>query len=432
MNCTYFQNQIDRLLEDDLPQNEATELHRHLASCTECAQYYRQGQTALEALTPRVSPKAPSSLKREILRLAAGRSTHKTIPIRHSLRRTFSRIAAAVAVLIGLGAIVMIGIQPANAEIKLLKQSAERLGQAKTIVMTLNVRTRGNENFASIDVEESMIKHSLSVIPAEHKWRLEKKNHIVMSDGTAQYNWLPLLKSGSIDSVDANIVEDFSIFFDPKKILLHELEAAKNPGTEIHMYSTDNEIHLIINAKAKGEYDSGYLFSSSIEESDNRREYVFDRVSELLKSMKVYVRGKGADVLVLETTDIQYDTPIAQEVFTTRPEGYTWSDLREVVDSPLLKGLSAEETAKKVFLALSENNIAPVKAALVSCDIPYLLKEFQGCTVLKWGESVKSARYPGVYISCEVRLKNGEEKQYTIALRNDNHPDGIWEIDGGL
>lgn len=73
---------------------------------------------------------------------------------------------------------------------------------------------------------------------------------------------------------------------------------------EIHMYSTDNEIHLIINAKAKGEYDSGYLFSSSIEESDTRREYVFDRVSELLKSMKVYVRGKDADVLVLETTDI--------------------------------------------------------------------------------------------------------------------------------
>ena len=171
MNCTHFQIQIDRLLEGDLPQNEAAELHRHLASCPECAQYYLQGHAALEAL----APKAPSSLKHEILRQAAGRPAHKTIPMRHSLRRTLSRIVAAVAVLIGLGAIVMIGIQPANAEIKLLKQSAERLGQAKTIIMALNVRTRGDENFASIDVEESLIMHSLKVIPAEHKWRLEKK-----------------------------------------------------------------------------------------------------------------------------------------------------------------------------------------------------------------------------------------------------------------
>lgn len=326
----------------------------------------------------------------------------------------------------------MVGIQPANAEIKLLKQSAERLGQAKTIAMTLNVRTRGTENFASIDVGDSLIMHSLSVMPAEHKWRLEKKNHTVMSDGTAQYNWWPLLKSGSIDSVDANIVEDFSIFFDPKKILLQEMEAAKNLGTGIHMYSTDNEIHLIINAKAKGKFDRGYLFSSSIEESDNRREYVFDRVSELLKSMKVYVRGKDADVLALETTAIRYDTPIAQEVFSTRPEGYTWSDLREVVDSPLLKGLSAEETAKKVFLALSENDIAPVRAAIVSYDIPTLLEEFQGCTVLKWGKPAKLGQHPGVVIPCDIRLKNGVEKQYKIKWRNDNHPDGIWEIDGGI
>ncbi len=432
MNCTHFQIQIDRLLEGDLPQNEAAELRRHLASCPECAQYYRQILAALETLTPRVNPKAPSSLKREILRQAAGRPAHKTIPMRHSLRRALSRIAAAVFVLIGLGTILMIGIQPANAEIKLLKQSAERLGQAKTIVMTLNVRTQGNDNFASIDVEDSLITHSLRVIPAERKWRLEKKNHVVMSDGKTQYSWLPLLKFGRIHSVDANIVEDFSIFFDPKKILLHEMEAAKNPGREMCMYSTDNEIHLIVNAKAKGEYDSGYLFSSSIEESDNRREYVFDRVSELLKSMKIYAREKNADVLVLETTAIQYDTPIAQEVFTTLPEGYTWSDLREVVDSPLLKGLSAEETVKKVFRALSENDIAPVKAALVSSDIQSLSEEFQGCTVLKWGKPARSGQYPGVYIPCEIRLKNGAEKQYTIALRNDNHPDGIWEIDGGI
>lgn len=135
---------------------------------------------------------------------------------------------------------------------------------------------------------------------------------------------------------------------------------------------------------------------------------------------------------MLANTNIQYDTPIAQEVFTTRTEGYTWSDLREVVNSPLLKGLSAEETAKKVFLTLSENNIAPVRAAHLSYDIPTLLEEFQGCTVLKLGKPAKPGRYPGVVIPCDIQLKNGTEKQYKIKWRNDNHPDGIWEIDGGL
>ena len=54
---------------------------------------------------------------------------------------------------------------------------------------------------------------------------------------------------------------------------------------------------------------------NSIEESNNRREYVFDKKTNLLKALKIYLVEDKTETLMLEMKDIKYNIPVDSDVF---------------------------------------------------------------------------------------------------------------------
>ena len=54
-----------------------------------------------------------------------------------------------------------------------------------------------------------------------------------------------------------------------------------------------------------------------------------------------------------------------------------------------------------------------------------------GLEVVSLGTPYKDASYPGVFVPYEIRFKNGETKNFRLAVRQDN-PEQKWYWDGGL
>ena len=54
-----------------------------------------------------------------------------------------------------------------------------------------------------------------------------------------------------------------------------------------------------------------------------------------------------------------------------------------------------------------------------------------GREIISLGTPCKGSPYPGVFVPCEIRFKNGEVKKFRLAVRQDNS-ERRWYWDGGL
>lgn len=57
--------------------------------------------------------------------------------------------------------------------------------------------------------------------------------------------------------------------------------------------------------------------------------------------------------------------------------------------------------------------------------------QLKGVSLISLGTPFKKAPYPGVFVPYHIRFKNGEEKNFNLAVRNDN-PQQKWYFDGGF
>ena len=95
MNCHEFQNRIIDLLDG---RNFTDEERRHLEQCPTCAAEFRAAAAALDAVTPRSTPRASDNLRDRILTAAAS-AGH---PRRNRIYRLFGTMAAAAAIFAGV------------------------------------------------------------------------------------------------------------------------------------------------------------------------------------------------------------------------------------------------------------------------------------------------------------------------------------------
>lgn len=322
MKCEEFQDRIGSLIESD----EYTKaLEKHLGECAQCAAYYRETTAVLAAVTPAPGPDAPRSLMENVRQGIGADKKGK------SLRRTvvkMSKIAAVAAVGVTVTVLAIIGITQipteARAAAAILENALESTSQLRSMIMKFNVRTSPWGNFAYINVKSGMVPHTLTVKMGEPaKWRLEKKGATVVYDGETQFLWTPGSDKDGMRSKSFNFMEIFKLLSDPRTILLTETDAAKNNHTTHSIRETDSEIFLTVSSEAKGT-GSPYMRTTTFEKFNNRREYIFDRQTHLIKSLKVYINYEGNDVLMLETTEIKYNVAVDEKLLTALPEGHKW------------------------------------------------------------------------------------------------------------
>jgi outer membrane lipoprotein-sorting protein len=319
-----------------------------------------------------------------------------------------------------------------------IESSIRATGLIKSMVMKLKVRTLANDNFSLVGTEYDMVEHTISKsFEKPERWRLEKGGRVVVCDGKTQQMWMPHFNGGSKAGLNANFTEWFKILLNPESVLLKEQAGINDKTSEVTLDEKNGEIRMTITSKARGNFINDYCKNRSIEESDNRREYVFSSQTKLIKSLKIYVLDGKKETLILETESIVYNVPINPSLFSlTLPKGVKLNDLTAVdnVKSVTFSNITSKRAAELVFDAMAKNrwDLAGDAFAGYNFALLKLMKnKYGGLKVVKIGEPFKSGLYPGEFVPYEVILSEGETKKFNIALRNDNK-NKVWLVDGGL
>ena len=177
-----------------------------------------------------------------------------------------------------------------------------------------------------------------------------------------------------------------------------------------------------------------YLKNKLFQAADTRREYVFDEQNGRLESIRIYVLQPAGRQLIFETVSIGYNQPISPEVFhPVLPESIKWLtyELPEVSDAAAYASLTPVQATEKFFYAAG-NYDWPEAGNFWPGDMDDRIKQhLGGLTVINIGEAFTSRMYPGVFVTYDIRLSNGEIHKHNLALKTDAQT-GRWHVDGGL
>ena len=423
MKCDEFIDKLEYLSETGITE----EMKQHIAECDDCRDYY----LTISALSPKIYPKAPESIKINVLKKIKRKEQIKEF---FTMKNKISKIAASIAGIAAVAlSIILISHPSLTHAQKIINESLTNATKVKSMIMKIDVRTAQKENFDDIDINEPMIEHTLTVVRGdENKWRIDKGWRSIVFDGTNKYMWAPDNSLSVKGNKNTNFEEWFDILLDPEMTLLNEKVSTDDKGSKYTVNESGNEIVMTANIKAKGDFTNPYMRNTSIEESDTRREIIFDKDTKLIKSMKVYVKNNSQEMLVVDVKNIQYDVPINETELTAIPEGKQWHDVNTViVTSGKFTNITPEEAAKIIFNSFENDEPELIKEAFINYNFNEIMKTYKGIKVIRLGKSFKSGIYSGVFVPYEIRLPDGKIEKGNIALKNDN-PDKVWIVDGGI
>ncbi len=445
MDCNECKLKMVSLLDKTIDRETLYPIIEHLLQCPDCAEEYRQSEKMMSELKPGVLPEAPSLLKQNIINQLIkdeAEMKNETTKVRW-LSPKAKKILSIAAVLILAMLIVPFTLKndvfmssTSKAANKLLAASIEASQAIKSMVIHLKVRTLPGDNFELVGTDFEMVDHTITKSfenPVE--WRIDKGGRVVVCNGKNQYLWVPDLKYGLKAGAKAGFVEWFKMLLDPQSILAKEQKTAQERSSKITMNEKGNEILMTITSNARGNFINDYSRNKSIEESDNRREYVFEKSTKLLKGLKIYIIQGKKETLILETEKIDYDAPVDASLFAINlPEGVEWSSVNTNITSDTFSNITSKQAAELIFNGMAKSDWESVKDAFSQYNEALMLilkKNYDGITVIKVGESFKSGTYKGEFVPYEIKFKSGKTKKWNLALRNDNK-NKVWIVDGGI
>ena len=333
MNCKDFKENIADLFDKEII---SIEMIKHLKECDSCKSYYEDWKETFEYLIPK------SNIDKEFIPIqimTSGQNTRKTLCHNFGMK-----IAASIVVVFVIT--ILIGNKVFTtpiiaAEVRELLTSSSMI--AKNIgnfSMKFKVRTLEYENFAYINANLPFINHYITAVNIEGKriWRLSKENgRTVINNGTKQIQWNSEDNKGYVFSTDENIAESFSPLIEPSHLFAYELENAQKSKNDSYIITTtDSTTNLTVTSPRTS--DAYPLFiNSSLDLSDNIREYIFDKNCGLLKSLRFWIIIDGNKKLILESENISYNGNYDLSEIKKHPDHITeWYDsTKEYKISPL-------------------------------------------------------------------------------------------------
>lgn len=447
MDCEKCRLEMVNLFDSEVNPMEVANILEHIQQCPNCFVEYENTKKVLSTLKPTQQPSAPFLLKQNImnqLKMEEQKmSTQETKTV--NLNSKFKKVLSIAAVF----AILMVAIPVLDNTTNIFNHSARAANNffessikatqfIKNMVIKLKVRTDASDNFALVGTTYDMVNHTIyKTFEPSAKWRIEKPGRTLVNDGYFQYLFVSKVDGYFKDTKNSTIAEWFLILLDPEKVLSKEQNNIKADGSKFKMEEKDGLMYFTITSNAKGNFINDYCKNSSIEESDNRREYIFDKNTKLLKGLKIFILEGKNETLIAEITSIDYNTTIDKSLFSINlPKGTEWFDLSKEINNETFKNISSKRAAELFFEGLSNSNWKVVAQTFEfissnSLKVKEVKDKFGGLTLLKLGEPFKSGQYPGEFVPYEIKLKSGKTIKHNLAVRNDN-PNKVWIVDGGF
>jgi len=310
--------------------------------------------------------------------------------------------------------------------------------------ISARMRTPPADNFDNIDLDTPLIPVEIwKDFGDQPRVRVEKQGRQIAADGKTT---TMLMQSGvgavatRFDGLAEGCFQTLAPLLDPDALFERELEIAKKADAEVTVDTkpgTDGRLKtvLTIRARAQGDFsESDFRKNTSVFESNNTHIYTFDAETYRFEGLQVYVRTGQDEILVLETTHIEYDMPLEASLFHLDvPESVVWLDPNgEPVSTRDTSRMQPDEVAREFLGALSKSDWERARVfAGAAVDMPKLREYVGGLEIISIGKPFKSGEYPGWFVPYEIKLKSGEVKKWNLAVRNDTS-DGQWKWDGGL
>ncbi len=431
MTCREAREQI--IESFDIGARDSGEVLEHLQGCADCQREWDRDHAVFDKLRP-VERIVASHAFLERTMTAITIEAHKESTRRERLVYGWPRWATvACAAILLLVLIPMLPLGNSNRRgIALLAQSVQAMAQLRSLHITGQIRTLPGDNFELIGTD-------LQFLPIEMwrdyrtplRWRVEKPGRVVVMDGQESILYLPDRPEAMKGTPQTGFVAWLLPLLSPEKVLENELAAAKAGDSKAQVSEADGQITLTVTRKPRGDFRNDWLKNKAIDYADHTRVYTFDAATKLLTRLSVVVHSSGRDVSVLELNSFTYNQPQSDSLYALQlPADINWMiDPDAMPAPPALSG--PREAALFFFDSLSRKDWDDVQRLLPTTKVPDETKTgYGGLTVVHVGDPFRSGLYPGWFVPYEVRLENGETKQYNLAVRSDN-PEKRWIVDGG-
>jgi len=447
MNCETCKREMVNLFDTNMDPELKNSILEHINRCFDCQKEYHNALEIISMLKPKLQPNAPFLLKQNIMNQLKMENTEMKAqdPKVKKFSPRFKRILLVAAVLAATMVIIPIVNNntsvfnsTARAANSLIDNSIRATQLVKSMIVKLKVRTLPNDNFSLVGPDYEMVNHSIyKQFGNPHKWRVEKPGRVVVCNGEFQYMHIVGMQEFYKAPSYHNLIEDFELYLEPEKILIKEQYNLKKDGSALTMEVKNGLVYLAVTHKAQGDFTNEYMLNTSIEESHNRREYVFDNDTKLLRGLKIYLIEGEKETLIVNLESIEYNVDIDPTLFALHiPQGQECIDLAAVPKGEVFTNITSKQAAEILCKRLSQKDWLLVAPALINYgpngELSSDMKEkLGGLTLLQLGEPFKSGQYPGEFVPYEVRLKSGRIVKHNLALRNDN-PNKVWLVDGGF
>jgi len=367
-----------------------------------------------------------------------------TITGRIKTMKNFTKLAAAAVIIIAVALSINVldkSIPTASAA-QILAEAVEAVTNLRSVYIKAQMRTIEHDNFALIGLDYDFVPIEMWKEfdgTGQGRCRFEKPRRTVVTKGKFELSLLLIKPNHAAKGRgDIGSVRWLKTLLDVDKVLDSEIKLAQQRDSELlltHEKDTNgaDKLVVIVDAFALGDFTNDWLRNRSISGSDNRRIYRFDAETKLLEDLQVYVYPEdGEEVLVFETTDIQYNIDIDPALFTIElPDDVIWFEQPKEL-SQKYQQMTPKEVARAFFQACADKDWDEVLKFWSASAVSQEIKDYLGgLEIISIGEPFKSGLYPGWFVPYEIKFRDGYTKKMNLSVRNDN-PANRYVVDGGF
>jgi outer membrane lipoprotein-sorting protein len=451
MNCTEFRDHLAELFDHP---SDGTLLSGHLAECDDCRSEVEQARVLHARLQQSADRSATPGDSFADAIMSQIKSSTQSNARRYIMLR---RLSVAAAAILTLTCFLVWGLntQAVRAD-QLLQQGADALAKITNLHITARMRTSPADNPASIELDQAFVPLEIYSTVEDGivtKWRIEKPQRIMVMDGVGTYVYIPsaqmAVKFRAVTPRQSGNLAWMASLLEPRDVLENELKNARTKPADVTVTEEQNSGRKIAvvtvesKAAAKNAADD-WLKNKIIEASDTRRTYRFDAKTSRLIGMQILVHTEKGDVLVFETTKIEFPDTLAENLFAiTLPKDVEWQDMEKRQSAKDIPEVCApdkkpEEVARSFFEAFATGKPGATDPyMMLKMKFPdEVYAVFKDLKIISIGDpdnpGLSNGNGHGVYfIPYKIQLTNGETKEFRLNVRNDN-PLHRWYVDGGF
>jgi outer membrane lipoprotein-sorting protein len=289
------------------------------------------------------------------------------------------------------------------------------------------LRAPQDDNFVEFSPDQDFITVELwKQFEPKLKWRAERPGRVAVMDGQSAVLYLKDAKVGwklpqaTPSAFDTDWIQKIASI---SNSLTSEIRTARAKGWKVEQaeeHAKDGHAESVVAIESKaGLPDNDYLKNKSFDTADLRRVYRFDAQTKQLEAVQIYVTGQSGEVLVFESSQIDYDQPIDPALFHfDLPADASWyKEPERLPDNAKYAAMTPEQAARAFLEACGRKDWTEVQK-FESLPLNDGSKEFLGgLEIVSLGDAFRSKPYPGWFVPYEIKLP---PQKMNVRLSNAN------------